>query len=150
MTFRLLLSFCLAMSITLPVFAQGTADTGAMGGWSNGETIGSNYGGADHTGNQNIGLIPVSSGSPLSNGSAPGNLALRQLGKNTLPPTRLSGFVKRGGDRVFGGDRPLLPFEEDPDKGFTTENHLENSMLQFPDLTTNHRINSPSAWDFPQ
>ncbi|MBY0547464.1 MAG: hypothetical protein K2W95_09245 [Candidatus Obscuribacterales bacterium] len=153
MTFRFLLSFCLAMSTctsTLPVFAQGRADTGAYGGWSNGETAGNYYGDAGNTYNQNIGLSPASSGNPLANGSSPGNLALRQLGKRTLPPTRLSGFVKAGGDAVFGGDRPLLPFSENRDKGFTTENHLENAMLQCPDLTTNHRISSPSAWDFPQ
>lgn len=153
MSFRFVLSFCLAMAAstsTLPVFAQGRADTGAYGGWSNGETTGSYYGQAGHTRDQNLGLSAASSSSPQRNGSAPGNLALRQLGKRTLPPTRLSGFVRAGGDAVFGGDRPLLPFSEDRDKGFTVENHLENSMNQFPDLTTNHRIDSPGEWDFPQ
>lgn len=124
-----------------------TADTGQMGGFDNGPTEGNFNGGSGSTGNQNLGLPEVASGAPLMRGGpAPGNLALKQLGKKTLPPTRLTGFVKRGGDAVFGGDRELLP------EYFTFQqfNRIEQSMQQMPDLTTKHRINSPSAWDFPR
>lgn len=153
MIFGLLRSLCLIAMLMytamLPCFAQVCADTGAYGGWSSGATGGDFYGGAGKTADQNLGLPQAGSSSPR-NGIAPGNLALKQLGRPDLPPTRLSGFVKQGGDAVFGGDRPLCPFDENRDKGFTQEQHLENSMRNCTELTTNHRISSPSAWDFPQ
>ncbi len=132
-----------------PVMAQdaldSTADTGQTGGFDNGPTEGNFYGGSGSTGNQNLGLPQTSTGAPLKNGSAPGNLALMQMGKKTLPPTRLSGFVRPGGDAVFGGDDIYLPRFF----GFTEDHRIEQSMQQMPDLTTKHKMNGPSAWDFP-
>lgn len=98
------------------------------------------------SGNQSVGLPTVSSGRPGNGGRAPGNLALKQLGKSTLPPTRLNSFVRQGGEDVYGGDGPLLPcFNK-----FTKERRIECGMKENPDLTTNHKISKPSAWDFPE
>ncbi len=142
----------LIASASSPALAQSaldsTAATGELGGWSNGPTNGNFNGGSGSTGKQGdrLGLQATSSSSPMKGGgNAPGNLALKQLGGSSLPPTKLSGFVKQGGDAVFGGDGELLP------KYFTfTQDHrIEQAMQQNPKLTTNHRISSPSAWDFP-
>lgn len=147
-----LFSALIIASLSTPALAQSaldsTADTGKLGGWDNGPTEGNFFGGARDTGKQNerLGLMQTSSSSPMKGGgNAPGNLALKQLGGNSLPPTRLSGFVKSGGDAVFGGDGELLPkyFK------FTYDHRIENAMQQSPKLTTNHKIGGPSAWDFP-
>lgn len=135
-----------------PALAQSalnsTADTGAYGGWDNGPTAGNWNGDSGNTGTQFVGLPQASSSSPMAGGgSAPGNLALKQLGKKSLPPTRLEGFVMNSGknDAIYGGDGVLLP------KYFTFQmsNRIETGM-NMPDLTTKHRMNGPSAWDFPQ
>lgn len=135
-----------------PALAQSalnsTADTGAYGGWDNGPTEGNWNGDSGSTGPQFVGLPQASSSSPMSGGgSAPGNIALKQLGKKSLPPTRLEGFVMNSGknDAIYGGDGVLLP------KYFTFQqfNRIESGM-NMPDLTTKHRISGPSAWDFPQ
>lgn len=151
MWMKSLFAALLIASVSAPALAQSaldsTAATGQMGGWDNGPTNGNFFGGSGSTSNQGdrLGLMQTSSSSPGKNGSAPGNLALKQLGGSKLPPTRLSGFVKAGGDAVFGGDGELLP------KYFTfTQDHrIEQAMQQSPKLTTNHKIGGPSAWDFP-
>lgn len=90
----------------------------------------------------------TSSSAPLKGTyNAPGNLALRQLGRNSLPPTRLTGFVKDGGNAVFGDEGELLP----PFLKFEPKHRIERAIeKRSPDLTTNHRISTPSAWDFPE
>jgi hypothetical protein len=110
-------------------------------------TGGNTYGGAQSTTNRNRGLQSVSTSAPQRRGgSAPGNLALKQLGKSTLPPTKLNKLVRLGGESVFGGDGPVLPTYDK----FTPEHRLERAMEQNPDLTTGHKLNSPSAWDIPE
>lgn len=136
----------------IPATAQdafnSTADTGDQE-HSNGQTDGNFNGGAGKTSNQGrqLGLPGTVTSAPVNGGgNCPGNLALKQLGKNTLPPTKLNNLVRQGGESVYGGDGVLLP------KYFTfdTSHRMERGMEQNPDLTTNHKIGSPSAWDFPQ
>lgn len=78
---------------------------------------------------------------------APGNLALRQMGKHTLPPTRLEGFVRNSGlnDAIYGGDDIALPKYF----GFTEE-HRIGAGIHAPDLTTHHASALPSSWDYPE
>ncbi len=80
---------------------------------------------------------------------APGNLALRQMGKSTLPPTRLEGFVKASGknDDIYGDEGIYLPKAE----GFTEE-HRIGAGIHSPYLTTGHPSNGnlPSSWDYPE
>jgi hypothetical protein len=143
----------LCCSTSIPAIGQDafntTADTGQMGGFDNGPTDGNFYGGAGKTTNQGdqLGLPGTVTSAPVKGGgNCPGNFALKQLGKNTLPPTKLNSLVKDGGEAVFGGDGVLLP------RYFTfDESHrMERAMEKNPDLTTNHKIGSPSAWDFPK
>lgn len=147
---KLLVVMLVSLVSVAPVAAQDAsysqADTGAMGGWSDGPTAGNSYGPSRPTGNGNLGLPAVSSGSPLKGGyAAPGNFALRQMGRNTLPPTRLNSFVRQGGEAVFGDEGYGLP----PFNSFTEEHRIERAMERNPELTTNHRMAGPSAWDFP-
>ncbi|MBY0551651.1 MAG: hypothetical protein K2W95_30490 [Candidatus Obscuribacterales bacterium] len=78
---------------------------------------------------------------------APGNLALRQMAKSTLPPTRLEGFVHNSGksEAIYGDEGIYLP----PFDSFTADHRIE-AGINSPDLTTGHKSNAPSAWDFPQ
>lgn len=141
-----------ATLISCPVMAQNalnsTANTGAYGGWDNGPTEGNWNGDSGSTGPQFVGLPQASSSSPMAGGgSAPGNLALKQLGKKSLPPTRLESFVQNSGrnPNIYGDEGVLLP----PLFTFQQSNRIESGM-NMPDLTTKHRMNGPSAWDFPQ
>lgn len=94
----------------------------------------------------NLGLPVVSSSCPTKGSyAAPGNFALRQMGKKTLPPTRLNSFVRQGGEAVFGDEGIGLP----PFQSFTEEHRIERAMERNPDLTTGHKMDGPSAWDFP-
>ncbi len=146
---KLFLVMLVSLVTAGPVAAQDAlssrADTGTTGGWSDG-TAGNDNGPSSNTRTGNPGLPMVSSSSPLKGGyAAPGNFALRQLGKNSLPPTRLNSFVRQGGEAVFGDEGIFLP----PFDSFTEEHRIERAMERNPDLTTNHRISGPSAWDFP-
>lgn len=78
---------------------------------------------------------------------APGNLALRQMGKMTLPPTRLEGFVKASGknDAIYGGEGEYLPKFES-----FTEEHRIGTGITSPYLTTGHKSALPSSWDYPE
>lgn len=141
---------CMCVTMIAPVCAQveSTASTGFMG-YNNHATSGSNYGASRRTGTNAVGgLKSTSSSRPVAGGGkAPGNLALKQFnGKQTLPPTRLNSFVRQGGDAVFGGDGDYLPRFNT----FTPDHRIERAMEQNPNLTTNHKIGSPSAWDFPE
>lgn len=146
--------FAAAILITLsgPALAQSaldsTADTGKLGGWDNGPTDGNFFGGARDTGKQNesLGLRPTSSSSPMKGGgSAPGNIALMQMGKKSLPPTKLTGFVNRAPQSFDDEGKNGPP----PENSFTQGFRIERAMDSMPDLTTKHRIGGPSAWDFP-
>jgi hypothetical protein len=150
-------SFLLALivaAVSTPALAQdafnSTADTGKEGGFSNGKTKGNFNGGGQKTSKQNdkgLQLPGTTTSAPTKGGgSCPGNFALKQLGGSSLPPTKLNGLVKDGGEAVFGGDGELLP------KYFTfDESHrMERAMEKNPKLTTNHKLGSPSAWDFPE
>ncbi len=147
--------FATALLVTTmagPAFAQSaldsTAATGQMGGWSNGSTNGNFFGGAGSTGKQGdkLGLQPTSSSSPMKGGgNAPGNLALKQMGKNSLPPTKLTGFVNRAPQSFDDEGKNGPP----PENSFTDGFRIERAMDSMPDLTTKHRIGGPSAWDFP-
>jgi hypothetical protein len=89
----------------------------------------------------------LNSGPQKNSRQVPGNFALKQLvGKKELPPTRLEGFVKLGGEAVFGDEGVFLPQQ----KCFEEKNRIERAMEYNPDLTTGHNIQAPSAWDFPQ
>lgn len=99
-----------------------------------------------------FGFVPGGSGAASSapvRGTmfAPGNLALRQMGKSTLPPTRLEGFVHNSGnsENIYGDEGVYLP----PFDSFTADHRIE-AGINSPDLTTGHKSNAPSAWDFPQ
>lgn len=142
----------LATLVSGPAMAQNaldsTASTGAYGGWDNGPTQGNFEGPSGPTGPQFVGLPQASSSSPFAGGgSAPGNFALKQLGKKSLPPTRLESFVENSGRNpsIYGDEGVYLP----PIFTFQQSNRIESGM-NMPDLTTKHRMNGPSAWDFPQ
>ena len=144
----LLLTFVLQAPAPAQNAMNSTADTGAYGGWSNGPTAGNFEGDSGFTGPQSIGLPQAASSCPMpGGGSAPGNLALKQMGKKTLPPTRLESFVKNSGksEAIYGDEGVYLP----PFFTFTQDHRIESGM-NMPDITTKHRIEGPSAWDFPQ
>lgn len=157
MSLQITLAVLLVMLLNVPAQASSASDSrAATGNRSNTNrklTRGNWYGGARSTGTQGNGLrlSPSSSSSPQAGGgSAPGNIALMQQGKGTLPPTRLEGFVKNSGmsDAIYGD-------EMDPKTlvskyySFDQSHRIETGM-NAPDLTTNHRISGPSAWDFPK
>lgn len=151
-------SFLLALIVTAvstPALAQdafnSTADTGDQK-HNNGQTDGNFNGGSQKTSKQNdkgLQLPGTTTSAPTrggGGGSCPGNFALKQLGGSSLPPTKLNGLVKDGGEAVFGGDGELLPkyFK------FDTSHRMERAMEKNPQLTTNHKLGNPSAWDFPE
>jgi hypothetical protein len=145
---KLLVIVMIGIASSTPVAAQDAfysqADTGVANRSS--QTSGGSRGSSART--RTTARLPgVTSGAPLRGGSAaPGNFALRQLGRNTLPPTRLNSFVNQGRDAVFGDEgRDGLP----PYFSFTEEHRIERAMEHNPELTTNHHFGSPSAWDFP-
>lgn len=80
--------------------------------------------------------------------TAPGNFALKQMGRNTLPPTRLESFVRNSGynDAIYGdeGEDGLPPYF-----GFDGGHTIESGM-NAPELTTGHKSDAPSAWGYPQ
>lgn len=157
MSLHFALSMLLVMLLNVPVQASPASDSrAATGNRSNTNrklTRGNWYGSARSTGNQgnSLKLSPSASSSPQpGGGSAPGNIALKQQGKSTLPPTRLESFVKNSGmsDAIYGD-------EMDPQtmvsKYFSfDQSHRIETGMNAPDLTTNHRISGPSAWDFPK
>ncbi len=75
--------------------------------------------------------------------TAPANMALKAQGRNTLPPTRLSSFVKTSGmnDHAFGdeGTNGLPPYSS-----FSTLDCGVSSQC-----TTGHQSDCPSAWGYP-
>lgn len=80
--------------------------------------------------------------------TAPGNMALKQIGRKTLPPTRLESFVRNSGfnDRIYGdeGEDGLPPYF-----GFDSSHRIERG-INMPELTTGHKSDAPSAWGYPQ
>lgn len=152
MTLKTTLAVLLVMLLNSPAFAAPGSDSRAVTGnrsnTSRRSTSGNWYGKARATSNQGttLRLNPSASSSPLQGGRAPGNIALMQQGKSVLPPTRLESFVKNSGmnDAIYGDEGVLLPEY----KNFTQEHRIETGM-NMPDMTTNHRISGPSAWDFP-
>lgn len=92
-------------------------------------------------------LQGTTTGVPLvGSNTAPGNLSLRNMGKRTLPPTRMESFVRgsSNAEASYGDEGVFLP----PFMGFTARHRIEAGM-NWPDLTTGHRANVDSAWDFP-
>lgn len=81
--------------------------------------------------------------------TAPGNLALMQMRRSTLPPTRLSSFVRDSGmnDAIYGDEGACgLP----PYFGFHDGHRIERGLSGSGGLTTGHRSDAPSAWGYPQ
>ena len=80
--------------------------------------------------------------------TAPGNFALKNMGRNTLPPTRLESFVRNSGmnDAIYGdeGENGLPPYF-----GFSEGHRIERG-INAPELTTGHKSDAPSAWGYPQ
>lgn len=80
--------------------------------------------------------------------AAPGNFALRQIGRGTLPPTRLESFVRMSGmsDAIYGdeGADGLPPYF-----GFDQSHRIERG-LGGTGLTTGHKSDAPEAWGYPQ
>lgn len=79
--------------------------------------------------------------------TAPANMALKNMGRNTLPPTRLESFVRNSGfnDAIYGdeGENGLPPYF-----GFGEGHRIERG-INAPELTTGHKIDAPSAWGYP-
>jgi hypothetical protein len=75
---------------------------------------------------------------------APGNLALKKQGLQSLPPTRLDSFVKESGksEAIYGDEG--CPFY-----GFSEEHRIEKG-IKSDGLTTGQKSDAPSAWDYPQ
>ena len=76
--------------------------------------------------------------------AAPGNFALRQQGRSTLPPTELTSIIRDSGmsfstygDEGTNGPPPLSDFT-------TIDGGLSGGM------TTGHPSDAPSAWGTPQ
>lgn len=90
-----------------------------------------------------------SSGAPTSapfqgTFTAPGNFALRQQGRKTLPPTQLTSIIRDSGysDTTYGDEGTCGP---PPYSNFTTiDGGLSGGM------STGHRSDAPSAWGYPQ
>ncbi|MBX9723131.1 MAG: hypothetical protein K2X81_17140 [Candidatus Obscuribacterales bacterium] len=83
---------------------------------------------------------------------APGNMALRQVGRVTLPPTQLTSFVKDSGmnDAIYGDEGTD---DKPPVDNFTEEHRIEAGMGMNVGLTTGHKcstIDCPPAWGYPQ
>jgi hypothetical protein len=81
--------------------------------------------------------------------AAPGNFALRQAGRNTLPPTNLDSFVWQAGghrEHIYGDEGTDGP---PPYNCFNYVHHIEIGINN-PGLTTNHKSDAPMAWDYPQ
>lgn len=137
----------LALATTNPVLAGGNIDRAATN--NSAVTKGNAYGKSAKT-NRRVLLQQCASSAPLPGStSAPANIALWQhRKKSTLPPTILQGFVANSGknDAIYGGDGVLLPRYKD---GFDMSHRIETG-LNAPELTTHHRIDGPSSWDFPQ
>lgn len=153
MSSKLFLPLIIVLGCAAPASAQQYSDEAALAGWIDGpataQTAVYSPSPSRRTSSGNQGLAMAVSSAPMKGThSAPGNFALRQLGKNSLPPTRLNRFAAQGGEAVFGG--------ETDDSGwprfysFTNEHRLERAMEYNPDLTTNHKGGAPSAWDYPQ
>lgn len=80
--------------------------------------------------------------------TAPANMALRAMGRRTLPPTRLESFVQNSGksEAIYGDEGVFgLP----PFFGFHP-GHYINTGINMPELTTGHKSDAPSAWGYPQ
>lgn len=77
--------------------------------------------------------------------AAPGNFALRNEGRQTLPPTRLTSIIRDGGmnDHAYGDEGTSGP---PPYSSFTT---IEGTG-GVSSLTTGHPSDAPSAWGYPQ
>lgn len=151
-----LLIAAIIASVSSPVLAQdafnSTANTGKRGGFSNGRTDGNFNGNAQKTSKQNdkgLQLKGTTTSAPTrggGGGSCPGNFALKQLGGSSLPPTKLSGFVMDAPQSFNDEGKQDKP----PENTFTEGFRIERAMEKHPKLTTNHKIGSPSAWDFPE
>lgn len=79
---------------------------------------------------------------------APGNLALRQMGWNKLPKTRLDSFVRNAGaqaETIYGNEGTNGP---PPFKGFDTSHRINAGILddRAQGLTTKHGWYAPNAW----
>ena len=126
-----------------PLAPQGWADiTNTQGaGTPNGpELFGTNSKGAGPNGQSGA----VTSAPFQGTYAAPGNFALRQQGRMTLPPTELTSIVKDSGysfstygDEGTNGPPPLSDFT-------TIDGGLSGGM------TTGHPSDAPSAWGYPQ
>lgn len=79
--------------------------------------------------------------------TAPGNFALKNMGRSTLPPTRLESFVRNSGmnDAIYGdeGESGLPPYF-----GFGEGHRIERG-INSPELSTGHKSDAPSAWGYP-
>jgi hypothetical protein len=156
------------MVFTLPCSAQSsyqfdsTADMGNlyndsapttnMGGAFNDSQITSSNGAGSPDGPDLPGASSGSFGGPsgaangapiLGSFAAPANLALRQIGMKSLPPTKLDSFVAQSGynDMIYGDEGEYGP---PPYDDFSTI----NSGI-YSNLTTGHPSDAPSAWGYP-
>lgn len=100
-------------------------------------------------------LDSANSSAPFLNSyKAPGNFALRQQNKSSLPPTVLDSFVLESdldphiyGDEGYMGPPPYEGFPEN----FRIEWGIQKHGPTNVDLTTGHRdYNLPDAWGYPQ
>lgn len=80
--------------------------------------------------------------------AAPGNFALRQIGRGTLPPTQLTSLVRDSGmnDAIYGDEGTDGP---PPYYGFDESHRIERGMGG-SGLTTGHKSDAPEAWGYPQ
>jgi len=144
-----------------PYSGQFTAG-GNGGATENGSTWGNYNGDSGRTGSQGgvtNGLfspsIPAISsqaatGAPIPGTFiAPANLALRNQGPFVLPRTNLDSFVAQSGyDDLIYGDEGVEDIP--PYFNFTADHRIERGIERSnPGLTTGHRSDAPSAWDFP-
>jgi hypothetical protein len=81
--------------------------------------------------------------------AAPANMALRQIGRGTLPPTRLTSFIQDSGmsEAIYGDEGTDGP---PPFEGFDESHRIERGMVTSGELTTGHKSDAPSAWGYPQ
>jgi hypothetical protein len=90
-------------------------------------------------------LAQTSSSMPYGRSKvAPANLALRAVGKNVLPPTRLTSFIAESGmdDDIYGHEGDIKNTSYSPiSSGFDPQTDAG--------LTTGHPSDAPSVYAFP-